>query len=253
MSSTNHTTNYNLPQWVGTDKPAWLGDMNPAFTAIDTQMKANNTLAQQGVTDASTADGKAVNAQADATQALLDASTAQGTANDAVATANIVAGQVTALNNKIQLTNFTTTNYSTTTGEDIRFTLAQNSDGTLFKIYGYVALTNNTGSTVRPWSARTTTVTVDNVSYSCIDLGLTLSSAPDAPYIISPVGFVSMETPNTPKVDGTLNLVVIVDGNGKLYLNYWGFDGLASGKRASIRLMPCLYFNGDFGDLPQPE
>lgn len=41
MSSTNHTTNYNLPQFVGTDKPAWLGDINPAMSAIDTQMKNN--------------------------------------------------------------------------------------------------------------------------------------------------------------------------------------------------------------------
>ena len=41
MSATNHTTNYNLPQFVGTDKPAWLGDVNPAMSAIDTQMKAN--------------------------------------------------------------------------------------------------------------------------------------------------------------------------------------------------------------------
>lgn len=41
MSSTNHTANYNLPQFVGTDKPAWLGDINPAMSAIDTQMKAN--------------------------------------------------------------------------------------------------------------------------------------------------------------------------------------------------------------------
>ena len=41
MSSTNHTANYNLPQFVGTDKPAWLGDINPAMSAIDSRMKAN--------------------------------------------------------------------------------------------------------------------------------------------------------------------------------------------------------------------
>lgn len=41
MSSTNHTANYNLPQFVGTDKPAWLGDINPAMNTIDTRMKAN--------------------------------------------------------------------------------------------------------------------------------------------------------------------------------------------------------------------
>ena len=41
MSATNHTTNYNLPIFVGTDKPAWLVDFNGAMTTIDTQMKAN--------------------------------------------------------------------------------------------------------------------------------------------------------------------------------------------------------------------
>ena len=41
MSATNHTTNYNLPVFVGTDKPAWLVDFNGAMNAIDAQMKLN--------------------------------------------------------------------------------------------------------------------------------------------------------------------------------------------------------------------
>ena len=41
MSATNHTTNYNLPVFVGTDKPAWLVDFNGAMNAIDAQMKVN--------------------------------------------------------------------------------------------------------------------------------------------------------------------------------------------------------------------
>ena len=36
MGHTNSTVNYNLPQFVGTDKPSWLGDVNGAFLAIDT-------------------------------------------------------------------------------------------------------------------------------------------------------------------------------------------------------------------------
>ena len=36
MASTNHTQYYNLPQYVGTDKPTYLTDFNPAMLAIDT-------------------------------------------------------------------------------------------------------------------------------------------------------------------------------------------------------------------------
>ena len=36
MSHTNSTTHYSLPQFVTSDKPAWLTDINNAYTAIDT-------------------------------------------------------------------------------------------------------------------------------------------------------------------------------------------------------------------------
>lgn len=39
MGSTNFTPNYNLPQFIGTDKPAWLTDVNGAFSSIDTAIK----------------------------------------------------------------------------------------------------------------------------------------------------------------------------------------------------------------------
>lgn len=52
MGHTNQTANYNLPQFVGTDKPSWLGDINDAFAAIDTAIAA-------AASEASTADGKA--------------------------------------------------------------------------------------------------------------------------------------------------------------------------------------------------
>lgn len=41
MSATNSTTNYQLPQFIQTDKPSWLGDFNGAMRDIDTQMKTN--------------------------------------------------------------------------------------------------------------------------------------------------------------------------------------------------------------------
>ena len=43
FASTNKTANYELPQFVGTDKPSWLGDVNGAMSAIDTGMHTNAT------------------------------------------------------------------------------------------------------------------------------------------------------------------------------------------------------------------
>jgi hypothetical protein len=41
MTATNHTKNYNLSQFVGTDRPTWLGDYNGDMTKIDAQLKQN--------------------------------------------------------------------------------------------------------------------------------------------------------------------------------------------------------------------
>lgn len=69
MAHTNSTDHYNLPQFITTDKPAWLTDVNNAYVAIDT-----------GIHNAKKAGD---DAQADATQALSDAGSAQTTANAA--------------------------------------------------------------------------------------------------------------------------------------------------------------------------
>ena len=39
MSATNSTTNFNLPLFIGSDKPAWLTDWNGAMTTIDTKLQ----------------------------------------------------------------------------------------------------------------------------------------------------------------------------------------------------------------------
>lgn len=70
MAHTNSTTNYALPQFLPTDKPAWLTDINGAFATIDTAVDAAKDAADA--------------AQGDATQALTDA----GNAATAAATAD---------------------------------------------------------------------------------------------------------------------------------------------------------------------
>lgn len=55
MSHTNQTPNYHLPQFIGTDKPAWLVDFNQSMSDIDTQMKANATASATAEANAQSA------------------------------------------------------------------------------------------------------------------------------------------------------------------------------------------------------
>lgn len=41
MTATNHTANYSLSQFAGTDRPSWLNDYNGDMLKIDTQLKKN--------------------------------------------------------------------------------------------------------------------------------------------------------------------------------------------------------------------
>lgn len=50
MSATNATTNYSLPLFIGTDKPAWLVDWNGAMNSIDSVIKTVDTDVQANAT-----------------------------------------------------------------------------------------------------------------------------------------------------------------------------------------------------------
>lgn len=41
MTASNKTANYELSQFVGTDRPRWLGDYNSDMSKIDAQLKRN--------------------------------------------------------------------------------------------------------------------------------------------------------------------------------------------------------------------
>lgn len=69
MAHTNSTTNYNLPQFLPTDKPAWLVDVNPAYAAIDAAIKNVSNAADAAQLDATQALSDAAGANAIATQA----------------------------------------------------------------------------------------------------------------------------------------------------------------------------------------
>lgn len=74
MSSTNKTTNYNLSQYIGTDKPTYLGDYNSDMLKIDTQLKANAESASNAASAAGAAQAVAEKSSKDV-QALNDSVT----------------------------------------------------------------------------------------------------------------------------------------------------------------------------------
>lgn len=82
MSHTNSTTNYALPQFLTSDKPAWLTDINNAFSDIDTAVYAAKSKADTAFTDAG-------NAQADATTAISNAAAADAKGSGALASIEV--------------------------------------------------------------------------------------------------------------------------------------------------------------------
>lgn len=108
MGATNHTANYDLPQWIGTDKPTFLGDLNDAFLKIDTGMKTNQSEISGAVSDAGSALAKATSAEQGVNTltplvntASENASQALTTANNAASTANTANTNANAANTRL--------------------------------------------------------------------------------------------------------------------------------------------------------
>lgn len=159
MSHTNSTANYNLPQFVGSDTPAWLTDVNGAMSAIDSQMKTNADNASTANTSATTANtniGTLANLNTTAKTNLVSAvnevntglGTVSGVASSASGTANQANSAIQALTAYLDIVNF---NEKTpvVTGGSLNFNrvyCATNSDGTLGKLYGFFSASCNNAS-----------------------------------------------------------------------------------------------------------
>lgn len=108
MSYTNQTQHYGLPQYVGTDVPAWLTDVNGAFATIDQGMNAAKTQADNAATAAGQAanDIVAINStlgtQAGQISAAANAAAAaQTTANTADGKADTNAQSISGLDTRV--------------------------------------------------------------------------------------------------------------------------------------------------------
>lgn len=110
MGHTNSTANLALPQFIGTDKPTWLGDINSAFSDIDAYVGTNDAAVAGAVADAGSAVSQAASAVSTANAANTTAGNASTAATNAVGTANNAMALVNQTNTKIgTLANLNTT------------------------------------------------------------------------------------------------------------------------------------------------
>ena len=234
MSSTNKTTNYDLSQFIGSDKPAWLGDYNSDMSKIDAGIHTAATTATgaDGKADANTASiGTLTSLTTDVKTDLVSAinevdshaDTAQGTANQAVsdaASANTAIGVIQNYFNLSVVTDIAVSDMTASSGTIVSSALkvVRNSAGTLAKIYGQISH--------NPAVSGPNTITVN------VDTGL----RPTSDIIISPSGTVYPDT-----VSVTYKIMT----NGRIEISYYA-PNTTPGK--TLLLFPCLYFIQDFGD-----
>ena len=110
MGHTNSTANLALPQFIGTDKPTWLGDINSAFSDIDAYAGTNDAAVSGAVADAASAVSQAASAVSTANAANTTAGNASTAATNAVGTANNAMSLVNQTNTKMgTLANLNTT------------------------------------------------------------------------------------------------------------------------------------------------
>ena len=247
MSSTNKTTNYNLSQFIGTDKPAWLSDYNGDMGKIDAGLntaqstatgadgKANANATAIGTLSSLTTEAK-TNLVAAVNEVNTTAGTALNTASNAAGNATQALTKANDLAAYFALTSFTSiaaNNVVPASGNVIgvtNLTVAANNTHSLGKVYGRINYQNGSAD---GWAD----ITIN------IDSGI----HPDADFSIYEAGIATNSNQSGNQVAQEVTLTFKPNGNIKV--KFWA----DASQRYLIHLFPCLYFFTDFGDVPEAD
>lgn len=263
FSSTNKTANYELPQFVGTDKPTWLGDINQAMYDIDAGMHENASDIETMASDVASASAAASqasqdvagltstvntlssnvtavtttanNAQQTATSALNTANTANGKADtnaSAISDIQSDVGDIQAELDEFNFDTFTTITKDNTTASNVNsdyqvadLVLATNSHNkTIFKLYGTILGKLTTHS---------------STGYIAFQSAL----RPETDITINGAGVCGYETGGNVNALGLASITIKT--NGEVRINFPVYGQTNSTR---IILTANLYFVKDFGD-----
>lgn len=245
MASTNKTTNYELSQYVGTDKPTYLGDYNSDMLKIDTAIHGvaenvgsetsriniieNNvgSLSSLNTTDKTSI----VNAINEVDDNSKTNKTNIGTLSNLTTTnkSTIVnaVNEVDANIKKFNLDNITqysanAIRTSNATISNTTLTTAIDDSASIFKLYGYI------------WYSSSS---VGNSTFT-----ISTSLRPTSEYTIDCIGFGYSR--DTALISN--RCTATVKTNGEIVINNYSY----SVGNLGLFIFPCLYFNNDFGDTP---
>ena len=243
MASTNKTANYELSQFVGSDKPAWLSDYNGDMAKIDAGVHTAQTTATgaDGKADANaTKIGNLTNLntteKSNLVGAINEANSLAGTANTAAGTALSTANTA---GNKADtaITGLERFNLS------VHSTLTPSTDkGTLVSAYSYINFSTDTSSAIFKVYGRLSINYNNNTGPVNITLGTT-SLRPTSAYSINAGALVRRNYNNN--TSDMIPISINVATNGVITLEAINADSITN---MIIYLPPCLYFNTDFGD-----
>ena len=254
MSATNKTTNYELPVFIGTDKPAWLVDWNGAMNAIDTAIKQAETKADTAGVDIGSIQSDIITINSALTtlngavsQLRIDTNANTGAINTIqeligngtpTTTDHTIIGAINEINAYLQFGQAHTGTITPESGFNIVSTSAVysvlDSDKKYGKIYGGVVVSgtytiqagNNVIATLSNLALPTIDESYDIVmgTWSCRGAG----ASADAPtYMIAKLRFMT---------DGTVKLILVGATTG------------AEVNLMALSLPPCVLQLTDLGD-----
>ena len=221
FASTNKTANYELSQYIGTDKPTYLTDYNGDMLKIDTAIKNASDSASTANTSAGTAQNTANSAYNLADGASTTATTANGKAD-----ANALAIQ--ALTDYLNINTYKDLVVTGTTNANVTINnlkIARNSDGTLAKIYGNINFTVPANGTV--------VITLNAQDGTGLE--------PDEDITINAGAITYSSHYNENPVYNNFTIKT----NGDIVITYYGYNN----ETRRCIFPPCLYFVKNFGDV----
>ena len=224
MASTGKTTNYELSQFIGTDKPSWLGDYNGDMLKIDTALGSINataTTAQSGVASAQSA-----------------ASAAQQTANAAQQSATANAQDITELKAALTNTVITTTNNANiTSGSSV---LSYSDYIQVFKIISQFNVTNHTDySTERR-------IPLASVTGNIFKIGMSTLADNSSKVYMGPASVRGMETSSSNTEIFTAPINAYYDGANTVFYLSIAISNFSSYSFNYVWATCVTLFSGDF-------
>lgn len=254
MASTNKTTNYELSQYVGTDKPTYLGDYNGDMLKIDTAIH-NNATAISGIggdidiiegnvgtlSNLTTTDKSSlVNAINEVDSNSDSNATNIGTLSNLETTnKSTIVNAINEVVEKFNLSNIKTYDSSNITKSGPiasgsisgTFTIATNNDGSIFKFYSNGGVLMDYNGTA---GVNTLTLVTDIRPSSTITISGGWKAYQDNgrnPFWLGGISFT---------IDTSGNLTITFDKD------------LGAAQTQFFYFPPCIYFAKDFGDVPAP-